>query len=67
MGEKLYNSPEIALRELLQNSIDAINFRKRLQKESFEPKIEINFDGQTLSISDNGIGMDEYIYLKNIF
>lgn len=64
MGEKLYNSPEIALRELLQNSIDAINFRKRLQKESFEPKIEINFDGQTLAISDNGIGMDEYIFKK---
>lgn len=66
MGEKLYASPEVALRELLQNSIDAINFRKKLQKEKFEPYIEINFDGKTLSITDNGIGMDDYIF-KNYF
>lgn len=66
MGEKLYDSPEVALRELLQNSIDAINFRKKLQKEDFEPNIEINFDGKTLSISDNGIGMDDYVF-KNYF
>ncbi len=64
MGEKLYNSPEVALRELIQNSVDAINFRKGLQKDKFEAKIEINFDGQSLSISDNGIGMDEYIFKK---
>ena len=66
MGEKLYSSPEIAIRELLQNSIDAINFRKKLQQDKFEPYIEVNFDGKSLSIIDNGIGMDDYIF-KNYF
>lgn len=66
MGEELYTSPSVCLRELLQNAIDAINFRKNLQKEPFEPKIEISFDGKTLSVTDNGVGMDDYIF-KNYF
>lgn len=58
--EPLYqrsNKEEIALRELLQNSMDACKLSK-----DFDPEIMIQFskqDNQTvLSFKDNGIGMD---------
>ena len=69
MGNRLYSRPEYALRELLQNSIDAVLYRKKveelsLNKEDFSPKIKISFDNNLLSIEDNGIGMDIEIFKK---
>lgn len=64
MGTKLYGNPEIALRELLQNSIDACLLRQAMAKSwnnPYEPKISIRFYSETddfLEISDNGTGMD---------
>ena len=69
MGDNLYNSPAVAARELLQNSIDACNARNCLD-EKYSPEIKISFrhddDNIWLVVSDNGIGMDEYV-LSNYF
>lgn len=68
MGTKLYGNPEVALRELLQNSIDACLLRQAQEKEwgnLYEPKISIKYfteNGENiLEVIDNGTGMDEYI------
>lgn len=75
MGEAIYGSKDLGLRELLQNSIDAIMVKKdKLEienhplKDSYEPTININIDEKNdkVIISDNGMGMDEYI-IKNYF
>lgn len=64
MGTELYSSPQIFLRELLQNAYDACFVRKKLEVKSgddaYQPHISIHFDSRKriLSIEDNGIGMD---------
>lgn len=64
MGTKLYGSPEIALRELLQNSIDACMLRAAMAKawgNPYNPKIIVNFISGSqdyLEVIDNGTGMD---------
>ena len=47
--------------ELLQNSLDAIQSRERLQEPGYQPTIWISLDLQsrTVRVVDNGIGMDE--------
>ncbi len=66
MGTKLYGSPDVALRELIQNSIDACLLRQAMSKSwndlSYEPKITVKFykdQGEDcLEVIDNGTGMD---------
>ena len=64
----LYSNREIFLRELISNASDAIDKLKylsltdeKLKGFSFAPAIEVRFDSdaKTLTISDNGVGMDE--------
>lgn len=64
----LYSHPEIFLRELVSNASDALDKLKYLtltdeafKTLSFDPKIELVLDEEkkTLTISDNGIGMNE--------
>ena len=64
----LYSEREIFLRELISNASDALDKRKYLNltdknipgsSEAPEIKIEINNKEKTLTISDNGIGMNE--------
>ena len=64
----LYSNREIFLRELISNASDAIDKLKylsltdeKLKGFSFDPAIEVRFDSdaRTLTISDNGVGMDE--------
>lgn len=72
LGDEIYQSnPYVFIRELLQNSIDAIKMRLEIYERgemSFKPKITIkveeNDENYFISIKDNGIGMDEYI-VKN--
>lgn len=69
MGNRLYSRPEYALRELLQNSIDAVLYRRKLEQmhsndSHFSPKISIYLDNNILTIEDNGIGMDINIFRK---
>ena len=64
----LYSEREIFLRELISNASDALDKRKYLSltdkkiagsSEAPEIKIQINNKEKTLTISDNGIGMNE--------
>lgn len=75
MKNNLYNNPSLFIRELLQNSADAIRLRKAMFKEAGidwdDGKITfnhyINSEGaEIVTCSDNGSGMDEYI-IKNYF
>ncbi len=68
MGTKLYGDPEVALRELLQNSIDACLLRSALEKSwgtTYVPEIYIKYSTENnediLEIIDNGTGMDQNI------
>jgi molecular chaperone HtpG len=68
MGTKLYGNPEVALRELLQNSIDACLLRQAQEKKwgnPYNPEILVKYYTEEkdiiLEIDDNGTGMDQYI------
>lgn len=68
MGSKLYGNPEVALRELLQNSIDACLLRQALEKKwgnLYIPEINVKYFSKSgeniLEVEDNGTGMDQYI------
>lgn len=76
MGTKLYGKPEVALRELLQNSIDACLLRQKLSELwgiEYTPKIKVSLYNKNsidyLKVSDNGIGMNQHIidnYYTNV-
>lgn len=75
MIHSLYSNKEIFLRELISNASDALdklNFLSvsddKYKSLKFEPKIEIKIDKdkKTLSISDNGIGMDKDDLINNL-
>jgi len=64
----LYSNREIFLRELVSNASDALDKLKYLtvaddayKSLNFDPRIDISFnkEAKTLTISDNGIGMNE--------
>ncbi|MCP4052603.1 MAG: hypothetical protein GY739_05960 [Mesoflavibacter sp.] len=63
MGTELYETPDIFIRELLQNSYDACKYRQEVamvEGETFEPQISVNYDSKSniLIVEDNGIGID---------
>jgi hypothetical protein len=76
MGTKLYGKTDVALRELIQNSIDACLLRSSLSevwKDNYVPYIcvslETNNNTDYLIVEDNGIGMNQHIidsYYTNI-
>ncbi len=64
----LYSNKEIFLREIVSNASDALDKLKYLtvadeayKQINFDPRIDISFNKEekTLTISDNGIGMNE--------
>lgn len=55
---QIYDSPLSLLRENVQNAYDAILQRLHTDKSFSNPEIRVTIDGNLLSISDNGIGMD---------
>lgn len=68
MGTKLYGNPQVALRELLQNSIDACLLRAAQEEKwgnKYEPEITVKYyvenENTVLEVIDNGTGMDQYI------
>lgn len=68
MGTKLYGDPEVALRELIQNSIDACLLRQALEKQwgnLYAPEINVRYSRENnqdiLEVIDNGTGMDQDI------
>jgi molecular chaperone HtpG len=66
LGENLYSTPNVALRELVQNAHDSCH-RRRIESDSeFEPRIEVRGGERTLTIEDSGAGLtrdeiDEYL------
>ena len=58
MGNRLYTDKRVFLRELIQNAVDACNYRK-LVDNHYAPAIVIEFneDVSTIKVRDNGIGM----------
>jgi hypothetical protein len=60
-GHTLYNDSRIAIREVLQNALDAVRFRKCLFPMEPMGKIEILWDSKArrLTIRDTGTGMTQ--------
>ena len=71
MGTSLYRTPYAAIRELIQNAVDACQvcqaLRPDLKFTQIEIVHEVDGDGRAwICVRDNGIGMDEYV-LKSFF
>lgn len=69
VGHTLYNNPNVVLRELTQNSIDACRLMNTCNKEGsnvYEPKVKITWDSNNryLKVQDNGTGMTDDIILN---
>ena len=73
MTQNLYSNPSICIRELLQNALDALRYRKALYAcngidwEDGMIRMEhgVDKDGyEIIRCSDNGVGMDEGIITK---
>ena len=71
----LYSNREIFLRELVSNASDALDKLKYLtvaddsyKNLSFDPRIDLSFnkDAKTLTITDNGIGMNETDLIESL-
>src|SRR5262249_8954193 len=70
-GTTLYNDTDVVLRELVQNSIDAVRlafFDKERRKSREMGRVAIHWDSnsRTLSVVDNGTGMDHTIITENL-
>ena len=60
LAQSLYPEPDVFLRELLQNAHDSIQLRQiNAPKPPGEIRIEVDAAARTLSVSDNGLGMDQ--------
>lgn len=75
MINSIYTNKEIFLRELISNASDAIDklyylsltdSEVKLDKSDFKINIEFNKDDRTITVTDNGIGMDEEELEKNL-
>ncbi|MDE6851693.1 MAG: ATP-binding protein [Lachnospiraceae bacterium] len=72
IGNDLYNDPAVFVRELLQNAIDAVRTREKMDKNlpaDWKPQIKIRTwtdeeGDHWFRIEDNGIGMSEEIILN---
>ncbi len=76
MLEELYKNSFLCIRELLQNSLDALRYRKNIIKKDLgsewtEGKVKFkhyldDFGREVLLCEDNGIGMDEKIIINHL-
>lgn len=57
LGEALYSTPHVAIRELVQNAHDSCTRRLLEATDSFEPSITVTVAPGTLVITDNGAGL----------
>lgn len=58
LANHLYSSPDVFLRELLQNGVDAIRAKELTDKNWKDGKIEIDlYEGSTIVFHDNGTGL----------
>ncbi len=73
MIHSIYSSKDIFLRELISNSSDALDKRhfvsltdSQNKYENLQIKVAVNKSERTITISDNGIGMDEQDLENNL-
>lgn len=75
MINSIYSNKEIFLRELISNASDAIdklnfisltNKKLKVNREDFAIRIDVDKEHNILTISDNGIGMNEEELEKNL-
>lgn len=66
IGENIYRSKFVAIRECVQNAIDSCRFKMQTAGTSYNPRIIVRLFEKQLSITDNGNGMDEFI-VQNYF
>ena len=75
MINSIYTHKEIFLRELISNASDAIDKLHfisltddsvKVDSDSFKIRIDVDKENRQLSISDNGIGMDQEALEKNL-
>jgi len=64
LSEHLYSGPEVFVRELLQNGVDAITARQQLEGQAFQPAVRLELSASedgvpVLIFSDNGVGLLE--------
>lgn len=59
LSDHLYSSPDVFLRELLQNAADAISLRRERDPGFDSPEINVTANGQSLTFTDNGSGLTE--------
>ena len=59
LSEHLYSSPDVFLRELLQNAADAVSMRIKLHPEFSQPEINVTADGTQIQFTDSGVGLTE--------
>ena len=59
VGQSLYSSPDVAMRELLQNAEDACHLQS-LDEPSYVPEIVVRISvvENWVEVCDNGLGMD---------
>jgi hypothetical protein len=71
-SQTFYGGRSAAVRELLQNAVDAVRLRARLapQAQPFSPQIEfalaVGPDGRRLKVRDNGIGISEDVLRRHL-
>lgn len=66
MGDRLYSTPAVAIRELIQNAIDACALRQQFEERDYKPAIAVSVatderGRRWIEVSDNGSGMDEHV------
>jgi molecular chaperone HtpG len=70
MGDQLYSSKHVPIRELIQNAIDACRVRAILDHGG-NVQVDVNTryenDEWWIDVSDNGIGMDEFVLSEYFF
>lgn len=68
LGDHLYSSPTVALREIVQNAHDAIERRCVEDRSAFTPRIHVRTDSNRgrISIEDNGAGLTREEILRYV-
>jgi molecular chaperone HtpG len=67
LASEIYDSPLALLRENVQNAYDAVRMRFVPTGSLAEARIDLTISGNTISISDNGIGMTEEVLRQNFW
>lgn len=67
-GHTLYNNTDIVLRELVQNSLDAVRLQMYDDNGATHGKVDIHWDSEkrVLTVKDNGTGMTQQIIEKHL-